>query len=67
MLNLDIALLFKLGAVSIIIIILEKILKTSGKDEFAVVINIAGIVIILMMVIGLISKLFNEVKALFQF
>lgn len=67
MLNLDVTLLFKLGAVSIITIILEKILKTSGRDEFAMVINLAGIIISLMMVIGLIGKLFNEVKALFQF
>lgn len=67
MLNLDVALLFKIGAVSIIIIILDKILKTGGKDEFAVVINLAGIVVILIMVMSLIGKLFNEVRTMFQF
>lgn len=64
---LDISLLFKIGAFGILIIILDKILKTAGKDEIAVVTNIAGIVIILIMVIGLISKLFDAVKAMFQF
>lgn len=64
---LDISLLFKIGAFGILIIILDKILKTAGKDEIAVVTNIAGIVIILIMLISLISKLFAAVKTMFQF
>ncbi|WP_125152253.1 stage III sporulation protein AC [Clostridium rectalis] len=63
---LDINLIFKIGAVSILIIILDKILKTSGYDDYAVITNLAGIVIILMMVINLVSKLFNAVKTMFQ-
>lgn len=64
---LDISLLFKIGAFGILIIILDKILKTAGKDEIAVVTNLAGIVIILIMLISLISKLFAAVKTMFQF
>lgn len=63
---LDVSLIFKIGAVSILIIILDKILKTSGYDDYAVITNLAGIVIILMMVISLINKLFNAVKTMFQ-
>ncbi|KGK89055.1 hypothetical protein SDC9_209782 [bioreactor metagenome] len=63
---LDISLIFKIGAVSILIIILDKILKSSGYDDYAVLTNLAGIVIILMMVINLISKLFNAVRTMFQ-
>lgn len=64
---LDVSLLFKIGAVSIIIIVLDKILKTTGKDDYAVIANLAGIVIVLMMVIDLINKLFSTVKTMFQF
>jgi stage III sporulation protein AC len=32
---LDVSLIFKIGAVSIVIIILDKILKTTGKDDYA--------------------------------
>ncbi|MCY6354069.1 stage III sporulation protein AC [Clostridium sp. ZS2-4] len=64
---LDVSLIFKIGAVSIVIIILDKILKTTGKDDYAVVANLAGIVIVLMMVIDLINKLFSTVKTMFQF
>lgn len=63
---LDVNLIFKIAAVSILIIILDKILKTSGKDDYAVVTNLAGIIIILMMVINLIAKLFDTVKTMFQ-
>ncbi|KAJ51486.1 stage III sporulation protein AC [Clostridium tetanomorphum] len=63
---LDINLIFKIGAVSILVIILDKILKTSGYDDYAVITNLAGIVIILMMVINLVNKLFNVVKTMFQ-
>lgn len=64
---LDISMLFKIGALSILIIILDNLLKTAGKHEFAVIIDLAGIVIILMMVVSLISKLFDTVKTMFMF
>ena len=64
---LDISLLFKIGALSILIIILDKVLKTAGKEELAVMTDLAGIVIVLMMVVSLISKLFDTVRTMFTF
>ena len=64
---LDISLLFKIGALSILIIILDKVLKTAGKDELAVMTDLAGVVIVLMMVVSLISKLFETVRTMFTF
>lgn len=63
---LDVSLIFKIAAVGILMIIIDKILKSSGKDDFAVITNLAGIIMILMMVINLISKLFTAVKTMFQ-
>lgn len=63
---LDISLIFRIAAVGILIVIIDKILKSSGKDDYAVMVNLAGIVIVLMMVISLISKLFDTVKTMFQ-
>ena len=65
--TLDVGLLFKMASVGILIIIIDKILKSNGKDDIAVITNMAGIVILLMMLVNLISKLFTTVKALFQF
>lgn len=64
---LDISLLFKIGALSILIIILDKVLKTAGKEELAVMTDLAGMVIVLMMVVSLISQLFDTVKTMFMF
>ncbi|MBE6053555.1 MAG: stage III sporulation protein AC [Clostridium sartagoforme] len=63
---LDISILFKIGAMGVLLIVIDKVLKASGKDDVAVIINIAGIVIILITVIGLISNLFNTVKTMFM-
>lgn len=63
---LDISILFKIGAMGVLLIVIDKVLKASGKDDVAVIINIAGIVIILITVIGLINDLFNTVKTMFM-
>ncbi|WP_027632902.1 stage III sporulation protein AC [Clostridium hydrogeniformans] len=64
---LDYNMLFKIGGIGIVLLILEKVLKSSGKDDVATMTNIAGIVIILIMVITMISKLFDSVKTMFMF
>ena len=62
----DVSLLFKIGGIGIVIIVLDKILKSAGKDDFAVITNLTGVIIILLMVINLVSQLFTTVKTLFQ-
>lgn len=64
---LDISILFRIGGAGIVLVILDKVLSSSGKSEIAAITNIAGIVIILIMIISLISDLFNTVKTLFMF
>lgn len=63
---LDITLLFKLGGVGILLLILEKVLKGSGKEDVATMVNIVGIVIILAVVLGEVGSLFNTLKATFM-
>ena len=63
---LDVSIIFKIGAMGVLIIVIDKVLKASGKDDIAVIINIAGIVIILITVIGLIADLFNTVRTMFM-
>jgi stage III sporulation protein AC len=63
----DISLIFKIAAGGIIIAVLDKILSGLGREEQATMVTLAGLVVVLMMVIGMISKLFDSVKAMFQF
>ncbi|HEY5562523.1 MAG TPA: stage III sporulation protein AC [Clostridiaceae bacterium] len=63
---LDINLLLKIGAFGIAIIVLDKVLKSAGKDDIAMITNLAGVIIILMMIVSLLNKLFTAVKTMFN-
>lgn len=63
---LDIGLLFKIAVIGILIVVIDKILKGSGKEDIAMLTNMAGVVIILMLIINLINKLFSAVRTMFQ-
>ena len=63
---LDFSVIFKIGGVGILIAILDKVLKSLGREEYATLSNILGIVLILFMVIQLIGDLFNTIKTMFQ-
>lgn len=61
----DVGLLFKIGAMGILLIVIEKLLESNGKKDVAVLANLAGVVIILLTVIGMIANLFDTVKTMF--
>lgn len=56
-----IQILLKIGAVGILVALLNQILKHSGKEEHAYLLNPAGLIIVLSWVIPYISDLFNEI------
>ena len=60
-----IEIIFKIAAVGIITAVVNQILKYSGKEEIATMTTLAGLIIVLLMVVDLISKLFETVKTLF--
>lgn len=61
----EIDLLFKIAAVGIIVAILNLILKKTDHDEQVVMLNVAGLVIVLMMLIPSIKELFDTIKDVF--
>ena len=62
---LDFSLLFKIGAMGVLLIIIDKVLKSGGREDISVLTNLAGIVIILIAVLSIIYKLFDSVKTIF--
>lgn len=56
-----IQILLKIGAVGILVALLNQILKHSGKEEHAYLLNLVGLIIVLSWVIPYISDLFNEI------
>ena len=59
--------ILKIAAIGILTAVVNQVLKYAGKDEIATLATLAGVVVVLLMVIGMISDLFNTVKDLFLF
>lgn len=63
--KMELDLLFKIAAVGIIVAILNLILKKTDHDEQAVMLNVAGLIIVLMMIIPALEELFTTIKNVF--
>ncbi len=61
----DIDLIFKLAALGIIVTVLSILLSRSGREEQALMVTIAGLVVALVMVVKEIGELFNLIRRLF--
>ncbi len=62
----SVALLFKMAAVGILVMILGQVLKNSGKEEYGFFVGLAGLILVLSWLVPYISDLFEMVENLFQ-
>ena len=62
----DVDLIFKIAAIGIIVAVLNQVLIRSGREEQAMLTTLAGLIVVLMMISGEISTLFDTVKAIFD-
>lgn len=63
----ELDLIFKIAGVGIIVAVLSMLLKKADRDEYAVIITIAGLIVVLAMIINEIAALFETVKTVFGF
>ncbi len=61
----ELDLIFKIAAVGIIVAVLNQILKKTDHDEQAMMLTVAGLIIVLMMIIPAIDELFSTIKTVF--
>ena len=61
----NVDLIFQIAGIGIIVSVMNVLLTRSGRDEQALMITIAGLVIVLMMVVKEIAELFSTVKTVF--
>ncbi|MEG2054687.1 MAG: stage III sporulation protein AC, partial [Oscillospiraceae bacterium] len=54
------------AAIGIIVAVLNQLLVRSGREDQALMTTLAGLVVVLMMVVGQISELFETIKTLFN-
>jgi stage III sporulation protein AC len=58
--------IFRIAAIGILTAVVAQILKKADKDEIATLVTLAGLVVVLLMVVNMISQLFDTVKQLFH-
>lgn len=58
--------IFKIAAVGIITAVVNQVLKHANKEEIATLTTLAGLIIVLLMVLNLVSTLFTTVKTMFD-
>ena len=62
----EIEIIFKIAAIGILTAVISQILQHQGKGEIATLATLAGLVITLVMVLNMVSGLFDTIKSLFN-
>lgn len=61
----DVSLILKIVGVGILVAVSSSILNKSGRDEQAMLVTLAGIVVVMWMIVGKIGELFENLRAVF--
>ncbi|MFA5561729.1 MAG: stage III sporulation protein AC [Eubacteriales bacterium] len=63
----DVSLVLKVAGVGMLVTVASQILGKAGRDEQAMLVSIAGIIIVLLLLVEEIGRLFSTVRAVFGF
>ena len=61
----EVSIIFKIGAVGILVSVLSQILKHSGREEQAFLVSLSGRLIVLFWIVPYIYQLFENIQRLF--
>ena len=61
----DITFLFKIAGIGLIVAILQQMLSKAGREEFATLTVLTGIIVIIAMIIPQLSEVFEEIESIF--
>lgn len=62
----DLMLIFKIAAVGILVAVINQLLQKAGKEEYTLIITIAGLIIALMMFLPALIELKDELSSVIQ-
>lgn len=63
----DVDLIFKLAALGILVSILNLLLAKSGRDDYGLIVTLAGLLISLLVIVDKVNELFETIRFLFEF
>jgi stage III sporulation protein AC len=64
--NMDISLIFKIAGIGILISVVHQILVKAGREDQAMMVTMAGMIIVLTVIIKEVSTLFDTVRKVFE-
>lgn len=57
---------FKIAAIGILVAVLSQVLTRAGREDIAMLLTLAGLVVALVMVVNMISDFFGSVRSIFS-
>ncbi len=57
---------FKIAAIGVLVAVLGQVLTRAGREDIAMLTTLAGLVVVLIMVVNLISDFFGSVRSIFS-
>ncbi len=63
----DVSLVLKIAGVGVLVSVVVAILNKSGRDEQAMLVTVAGILVVMLMLVDEIGRLFEAVGTVFGF
>lgn len=63
----EVGLILKVVGVGMLVTVSCQILSKAGRDEQAMLVSLAGIVVVLLLLMGEIGKLYEAIRSIFQF
>ena len=61
----DVSLIIKIAGVGMLIAVTYQILQRAGRDEQATMLSLAGIVLVLLLIVGEIGTLYGKIRDIF--
>lgn len=63
----DVDVLFKIAAIGIAIALLNQVLSKAGREEEAMMTTLAGVMIVLVIIIKMVSEFFDTIRVFLSF
>ena len=63
----DVDILFKIAAIGIAIAILNQVLNKAGQEEQAMMVTLAGVILVLAIIINMLTEFFDTVRVFLTF
>lgn len=61
----DVSLIIKIAGIGLLIAVTYQILQRAGRDEQALMLSLAGMVLVLLLIVGEIGELYTRIRNIF--